>query len=329
MIIRSEKDLRELRRNWHACQVILALARSGLFDGLARSGADTGEALARRHGLDPRALELCADILVGHGLLTFRGGRYGLAPAAEGLLPVIAEISGELDDLAALERCLRTGQPNRPTSGGVIPADLEATRKFLGELHRGCRGAAEVAARLVSELCGSLPLGSVDGPRILDLGGGHGRFAAKFADRIPAAHVTLFDHQAVIPIAQELSGNGFRAISGDYMRDDLGGPYDLIFVSNVLHFEPVDSCVKLLRRVRRSLSEAGVVLVKDMFLNDSRVGPPHAADFGLTLLFETREGRPKTVLEAREILGMAAFSRLEHFELPGEEYGFLVGSCLS
>src|SRR5260221_10918782 len=100
-------------------------------------------------------------------------------------------------------------------------------------LHRRSETGASEAARLIVDLWPEIG-DKRTAPHILDLGGGHGRYAAAFAEALPGAAVTLFDREIVVPIARELSGDGFGTLGGDFLQDDLGGPYDIVFMGGIV-----------------------------------------------------------------------------------------------
>ncbi|MBA4501758.1 class I SAM-dependent methyltransferase [Marinobacterium marinum] len=79
--------------------------------------------------------------------------------------------------------------------------------------------------------------------RFLDLGGGPGFISIALAHQYPGWTGTLFDWPATAEVAAgniQAAGLNSRlsTCGGDATRDDLGGTYDLIWCSSVLHFLP-------------------------------------------------------------------------------------------
>jgi 2-polyprenyl-3-methyl-5-hydroxy-6-metoxy-1,4-benzoquinol methylase len=124
---------------------------------------------------------------------------------------------------------------------------------------------------------------------ILDVGGGHGRYGAELAEAGYA--VTLFDRPVCVAIARERYGDRIQYRAGDFMVDALGGPYDAALLSNIVHGFGFEENRTLLQHLRPALKPGGLVLVRDMFLDDYRAHPTEAAFFNLTMLMYTREGR--------------------------------------
>src|SRR5690606_20267568 len=133
------------------------------------------------------------------------------------------------------------------------------------------------------------------------------------------AEVVLFDQPVVAPHARALSGEGFDVLTGDYLLDDLGGPYDIVFLSNIVHGESPERAERLLARVADALTPGGTVVVRDRFVHDDRTGPDWATDFGITLVLYTDEGHTRTRGEARALLERSGFVEVVHHALDGEE----------
>ena len=77
--------------------------------------------------------------------------------------------------------------------------------------------------------------------RMLDLGGGHGMFALYIVNAHPFMKGIVFDRPAVVEIAREFiceygMEDRLDVAPGDYMADDIGTDYDLIWASATLNF---------------------------------------------------------------------------------------------
>src|SRR5262249_44967615 len=151
-------------------------------------------------------------------------------------------------------------------------------------------------------------------------------YAAEFAQGLPGAVVTLFDLEIVIPIARELSGNGFATLAGDFMEDGLGGPYDFVFMGGIVSGIALESVQALLKRVREVVVPGGSVVIKDIYVDpETNLYPVAAIDFHLTLLLENEHGRFRTVPELAKLMTAAGFSRHRHIPVEGHDFSFLVG----
>jgi 2-polyprenyl-3-methyl-5-hydroxy-6-metoxy-1,4-benzoquinol methylase len=108
-----------------------------------------------------------------------------------------------------------------------------------------------------------------DDGRILDVGCGFGLFSAYFSLMGPRRHITGVDPDARrVRIAQETAARiGVRHAryhAGTIESVDLTGPFDAVFMLDVLHHVPRDQQIGMLTRLRDLLAPNGVLLLKDI-----------------------------------------------------------------
>lgn len=310
MRIGAEADVDALGRAAKLLAVASAWSELGLWDVLA--GRDEAVELSELPG-DPRALAICAPVLAHAGLLDGDGHRWAMSETARTL-----HARGELPhghnldwfgDLGRMAQVLREGGPVRSadgvpklTTGGVRVDDRERTRAFLDMLYRRSeQSAAEVARWLVPRLS--------DGAAVLDLGGGHGRYARLLAER--GCTVTLLDLPIVVELARERHGEALRYLTGDFHTAELGGPYDAALLSNIVHGEPPEACAALVARLFAALAPGGQLVLKDMFIDEQGRDPENAVMFGVTMLYYTQRGQSYTVADVRAWCAAAGFASVE------------------
>ena len=319
--IRTENDLDALSRAARAWAVLLAWGELGLFDALA-DGAP--RAPAQLPG-DERAVSITAPILGHLGLLTRHrrpgGDAWALSDAGRRLVEETGLSLGPasaLADLARLPEVMRTGAPCFETSGGVVKDDPERSRRFMDMLWRRSAAGAAETARLIGA---RRPAGAA-----LDLGGGHGRYGAELADR--GFDVTLFDRAICVGFARERHGDRFAYRSGDFTAPGarLGGPYDVALLSNIVHGLSEAELDGLLPRLREALRPGGLLVLKDMFLDDTGCGPEVSDVFGLSMLMCTAGGRSYAVDDMRRRLRAAGFASAEHVGVPYLSFSLLFAS---
>jgi SAM-dependent methyltransferase len=308
--LQTENDIRRLRQGAEAFAVLAAWQNIGALDLLA-----DGEprALTELPG-DLRALSITAPILVHMGVLATDGEGYALTITGrrlyeEGALPSLRNALKQLRPLADLGRILSEGGPatgpdgtSLVTSGGVLPNDREHSRRFLEMLFRTSAETARETARWAAR---HLP----EGGHVLDLGGGHGRYAHELAER--GFSCTIFDRPMVCELATERWGDRFAYVGGDFGVDPLGGPYDAALLSNIVHGEGPAANAELVERVYEALAPGGVLIIKDMFLDDLRAQPSSAAFFGLTMLLYTEQGQSYDLATTRRWCFDAGFESVE------------------
>jgi hypothetical protein len=81
----------------------------------------------------------------------------------------------------------------------------------------------------------------------------------------------------------------YRFLAGDAFLDELGGPYDLALIANVIHLFGEARAVELLTRVGAELSPAGRLAVIDV-IPGGRAPSQRAALHDLSLLLRTSDG---------------------------------------
>ena len=319
--IETEKELDELRWMATGYHVIAAWASAGVFAALADGRPHALDALPG----DRRALEITARVLVHLGLLERSDAGVALTRTAQtlwqtGPLKRVPAV-GVITDLTQLERIVREGGPVKGPDGktqgtgiGVRQDDPEANRRFMDFLYRRSGEAAEDVARTLAPRLAK-------GARIADLGGGHGRYAQALASR--GFRVTLLDQPTIVQLAKERHGEALQYLGADFMKDELGGPYDAALLSNIVHGLSHDDNARLLQRVREALSPGGLVLIKDYFLDELEAHPASAAFFGVQMLLYTDEGRTYSTSELAAIGQRVGFERVDAVWIPDGPYTLL------
>ena len=94
---------------------------------------------------------------------------------------------------------------------------------------------------------------------------------------------------------------------GDFLVDDLGQNFDVVYISNIIHMLSPDQTLRLLEKSRAALVAAGRIMVKDFFLEDSRVAPPWTAQFSVNMLVNTEGGKSYTFAEMGDLLAQTGF----------------------
>mgnify|MGYP001090611369 CR=1 FL=1 len=297
MKLETERDGVEWVYAAKALAIVSAWSALGLFDKLRNGPVPRAELPG-----DRRALDATIPVLVHVGVLSADEERVALTPNAARLLATGALPTSKslelLTDLGKMAEVISQGGPvrdaeGRPkaTRGGTVP-DPAKTEAFLDYLYRI---SGEAAESTLGWLAPDLP----ERASILDLGGGHGRYARAFADA--GHHVTLFDQPLVVSLARKRHGDVLAYMEGDFHQvESFGGPYDLVLLCNIVHSESPDANASLIARAAKCLRSGGRLVIRDMFLDEHGAHPASAAFFGITMLFYTEHGSSPTVKEARE-----------------------------
>ncbi|HMK38339.1 MAG TPA: methyltransferase, partial [Bacteroidota bacterium] len=86
-----------------------------------------------------------------------------------------------------------------------------------------------------------------------------------------------------------LSGS-VDTVAGDYLKDDLGKDFDLVFLSAIVHSNSPEENAELILKCARALRPGGAVVVQDFIMDEERVTPLHGALFALNMLVGTASG---------------------------------------
>jgi 2-polyprenyl-3-methyl-5-hydroxy-6-metoxy-1,4-benzoquinol methylase len=188
---------------------------------------------------------------------------------------------------------VKTGRPHR--------AEGRDYGVFIKAMHNN----AVLRARAV--------IGSVDliGVKTaLDLGGGPGTYSAELARR--GVRATLFDLPDAIKIARKLVKiNAVRFMTGDFHADDIGGGYDLVLISQILHSLSIQEIQALLRKARNALNPMGKIAIHEFLLDNNRAHPVPGALFSINMLINTAEGRCYTPQEMKAWLKQTGFKYIK------------------
>ncbi len=302
---------------WHSC-TIHAAVRLDLFTAIG-DGCLTGENVARRLGTNARAMAMLLNALTAMGLLDKSEDGFSNTPTGRQFLSkdspeyfghIITHHSHLVDSWAKLDMAVQTGLPVR---GRAAHSSEEWRESFLMGMFNMAMGLAPRVATEV-DLSGR---GS-----LLDLGGGPGTYAIHFCLKNPRIKATLYDLATTRPFAEKtiekfgLSDRvTFRA--GDYLEDDIGGSYDVAWLSQILHGEGHEDCQRVISKAASALKPDGMVLVHEFILNDSMDGPVFPALFSLNMLLGTAEGQSYSEEQIRKMLARAGAKDIDRLPFRG------------
>jgi SAM-dependent methyltransferase len=311
----SLAEIFQLGYYWET-KILLTAVRLDIFsalNGKPRTAADT----AARLGAHEPTLVLLLNALVAMRLLTTSADLYGNSSAAETHLVrhspqyighLLLLHDAEWNNWGKLEETIRSGK--RTVDRHVFETDPALGANVLAILHRiGSQSGPELAKRL--QLQGSV--------HFLDLGGGAGTNAIAFCQVYPALTATVFDLPATLPLTERTvkdagleSRISLRA--GDFNLDDLGGPYDVVLMSDILHYQTFETNQALVAKVFTHLTPGGRLVIKDRFLDETGTGPAWTTAFAVHILVNTQQGACYKTSDAMQWMTQAGFTSLEELE---------------
>ncbi len=311
----SLAEIFQLGYYWES-KVLLTAVKLDIFGALA-GGERTVADVSKRLQTDPKATTILMNALVSIGLLCKAGERYSNAPEAqEFLVKESPKYAGHLlllqeaewDNWGKLESVVRTGYS--PVKDHLFRTDPRLAENVLLVLHRVALQHAPTLAKQI-DLSGARSL--------LDLGGGAGTHAMAFCQAYPGLTATIFDLPETLHTTERLVKEAglegrIRFLSGDFNQDDLGGPYDAVLMSDILHYQGAEANANLVRKVHGVLSSGGRLIIKDRFLDESGTSPAWTAVFAVHILVNTEKGRCFTITEAVQWLKNAEFASIDELE---------------
>jgi SAM-dependent methyltransferase len=278
---------------------------------------------------ETRALRQTAPVLAHLGLLVGDGERWALSDTGQEIYGsgalTLRTAQRMFGDYSRFDAVVTQGGPvraadgsSRVTEGGVREEDKQGARDFMDMLYRR---SAVSAVQSATWLCARLH----EGAHVLDLGGGHGRYGEELVKR--GCRVTLFDRPVCVDIARERYGDQLRYQEGNFLEDELGGPFDAAYLSNIVHGLGPDENTRVFQAIHRALKPGGLLVLKDMFLGEHGAHPEEAVFFNLTMLMYTREGRSYSAGEMGDIAAAAGFSKFEHLYVSDCNFSLLIAKA--
>jgi predicted O-methyltransferase YrrM len=209
----------------------------------------SAEDVARDMGAHPENARRLLDALATIDLIEKKSGLYRNLPISQAFLT-----EGSPTYVGALFQMIETRSVNplneltRLVKEG--PAGEGAKRDFTSEglwaelTRTSAAWTIGALGQKVAGILSGLP-GFSDFRKMLDLGGGHGMFALYIVSEHPAMKGIVYDRREVVEVARsfiERYGMADRVTvaAGDYMTDDIGENYDLIWASSTLNFAKRD-----------------------------------------------------------------------------------------
>jgi ubiquinone/menaquinone biosynthesis C-methylase UbiE len=312
------EEVSRLAHGFWASAALHAAVSTGLAAHLAQKGPATATALASGLSLDPRATGMLLTALLGLELVVKQGGSYALAPGLETLLnpddphslnSMVLHMADLMPVWAQLAASIKSGKAaERPEE------DEAGEAADRGHFYRAMRDIARQQSQGLAAR-----LGLKAGQSLLDLAGGPGVYGLTFADETPGLTATVFDLPGARPYFQEEAarhprGGEVRFITGDFQEASLEGPYDVVWLSQVLHGESPQDCRALVAKAASALKPGGVLWVQEFVVDPETPSNPWPGLFSLNMLLHTQGGQSYT---AGEICGFMQEAGLTGCALEG------------
>ncbi|MFS0737736.1 methyltransferase [Sphingomonas sp. 1P06PA] len=296
-------------------QILLAFVQLELADWLA-GGPQPAAALANRANLSQDAADRLLRAATALGLAErLADGRYalGLAGAAlrgnPGIAAMVAHHPMLYADLADPVALLRNGRGQGELGrfwsyAGAAPGGDAAAYSALMTASQALVGSHVVEAYRFARH-----------RRMLDIGGGEGRFLETVAASAPQLALGLFDLPQVAARAATRLGERISVHPGDFSQDPLPPGHDLITLIRVLHDHDDAVAQALLVKIRAALSPGGRLLIAEPMAETRGAEAAGDGYFGL-YLWAMGSGRPRSANELRAMLAQAGFATVREIDTP-------------
>jgi len=315
----SADEILTLIRAFQPACVLFAAAELNVFT--AMSGRPiTAPSLSEILHADIRSLTVLLDVLTALGFLIKDKDKYRVPghlvgmlteKGSSNILPAIRHQGNCLRRWAQLGRVIQSGRPAIcvPSIRGR-DADLKA---FIGAMDNF---SLPISTKIIHKL---QPLKF---RHLLDVGGASGTWTIAFLRAVPHVTATLFDLPDVIPLAaKRLTSSRLTKrvslVAGDYNRDRFPTGSDFAWLSAIAHQNSRRQNRALFDRIFTALSPGGIVVIRDVVMDESRTSPSQGAFFAVNMLVGTRSGGTYTFDEFRQDLSHAGFTgiKLVHHDL--------------
>jgi ubiquinone/menaquinone biosynthesis C-methylase UbiE len=288
----------------------------------------TAQEVAVQAGAHSRAMADLLHALCALGLLTKDKDRFSLVDAArrylvEGSDAYVGHMILHHHHLAGswarLDEAIRSGAPLRTSASFEDPAQREA---FLMGMYNNAMLQAPATVEAV-DLAGR--------HRLLDLAGGPGTYAIHFCLKYPQLTAVVADLPTTRPFAERTIARfglsqQIRFSNVDALKGEIDGPYDVVWISHLLHALGPEECRDVIAKAVRTLEPGGIILIHEFILNDTMDGPLFPALFSLNMLLGTAKGRSYTEGQLRAMLAEAGIGRIRRESYRGPtESGILSG----
>lgn len=226
----------------------------------------SAEELAKAQGWHSENTAHFLDVLTGMKLLKKEGQTYQNTLISQKYL--VSGTEYYLGDF--MQVYLNSGDFNEETLSALVRQGPEAAEKVKGskvsstdmiETMRCAQNGARAAE--LKEILADVPEYK-NGKKLLDLGGGTGMLGVTAAKGNLQLNVVIFDIPAMENAIQETISqnkleNRVSVITGDYLRDDIGSGYDIIFAFATLNFAK-PAIADILYKLHGALNDGGILI---------------------------------------------------------------------
>ena len=311
----NPNTIREFAASFQKSRILLSGFELDIFTAIAESGSSNDQ-IAKHLKLDEHACERLLNALVSLGFLDKKNSLFFnttesftfLSKKSPDYLGGLMHSNHLWNTWSNLTQVVKTGISAHPSEINV--RGEEWLFSFISAMHDRAKKQAPQQLKNI-DLAGVLSA--------LDVGGGSGAYSMEFVSKKTDIEATVFDLPNVIPITKKfLYKEGFsdkiKTHSGDYTTDNLPKGFDLVFMSAIIHSNPLEINRDLIKKCFDSLNKKGRIIIQDWIMNNDRTQPLAGAVFAINMLVGTEAGDCFTEEEVTGMLIGAGFKNISKIE---------------
>lgn len=306
----TPEDIRSLANSFQQSRILLTAVELGIFT-IIDNHMLTSKEVAEKLNTNERATDRLMNALCAMGLLKkIHGKFYNSESSFRYLVEGKPEFMAGLfhtNDLWKTWSTLTDAIREGTTVYKRNKDDEDWVNSFIAAMHYRAVKEAKIIAYMID---------FKNVRKMLDVGGGSGAFAMQFVEFNPKMETVILDLPNVIPLTKKYTENfpyknNISFLEGNYLFDDLGINYDLIFLSAIVHSNNYDENKLLIKKCYDALNPNGQIIIKDWIMSEDRTKPLTGAIFALNMLVGTKGGDTYTESEMKDWLNNAGITKIE------------------
>jgi len=307
--------IREFAASFQKSRILLSGFELDVFTNIEESGT-TNSQLSTKLNLNEHASERLLNALVSLGFLSKHNNLFFNTPDSFNFLS--KKSSNYLGGLMHSNHLWNTwSNLTKVVKTGVSAHSTEINDRGENWLVSFITAMHDRAIKQAPQQLANIDLSGIKS--LLDVGGGSGAFSMEFVRRKPELEATVFDLPNVVPITKGfIEKEGFSdkitTYTGDYTTDELPTGFDLVFLSAIIHSNPLEVNQELIKKCFNALNENGKLIIQDWIMNNDRTQPTSGAIFAINMLVGTEAGDCFTEQEVTEMLSNAGFKNSSRIE---------------
>jgi cyclopropane fatty-acyl-phospholipid synthase-like methyltransferase len=279
-----------------------------------KGGPQTADDIARAIGVAPTRLRLVLYSLAAAGLLVEEHGRFSNTPEADQFL-VKGGPSYIGDSHATFSnRWVRNLKIAESIRAGAPLAKLDFSNSPQDDLEKYFRRINQFTIAAAYALLERYDFSSTK--TLADVGCGAAGIAVTVAKARPDILTTAIDVPQVAPIAQKIVdsegiADRVRVLAADVVSGPLPGAYDTVILRALLQVLSPEDARLAVKNIATAINPGGKIYIIGHILDDSRISPPEALGFNLSLISQFDSGESYTEQEHRAWLSETGLVDIE------------------